>query len=122
MRNHRLPTITNSPHSPISGFARSTEKDDRRRRSPDQEPAKRPFDARQWAAMRPFAESLASVKTRQLVGKAGLKVTDQDDIKQQLLLYMIQRLHAHDRSRGIPEAFISMLIKTAVALLLRERR
>jgi hypothetical protein len=122
MRNHRLLTISNSPHSAISGFARSTEKDGRRRRSPDQEAAKPPFDARQWAAVRPFAESLASIKARQLVGKAGLKATDQDDIKQQLMLYVIERLHAHDRSRGIPEAFISMLMTTAVALLLRERR
>lgn len=121
MRN-RLPTNSNSPHSAISGVARNAEKDGRRRRSPDQEAAKRPFDAQQWAAVRPFAESLASIKARQLVGKAGLKATDQDDIKQQVLLYVIERLHAHDRSRGIPEAFVSMLISTAVALLLRERR
>jgi len=122
MRNYRQPTVLISPYSAISGLARSMEEQGRRRPGPDREAAKQPFDARQWAAVRPIAESLASIKASQLVGKAGLKVTDQDDIKQRLLLYVIEHLHAHDQSRGIPAAFVAMLITTAVAMLLRERR
>jgi hypothetical protein len=78
--------------------------------------------ARRWAEIGPFAESLAGSKARQIIGKAGLRRSDLEDIRQQLLLYVVEHLADYDRRRGAPEAHVTMLIKTAVAMLLRERR
>lgn len=79
-------------------------------------------DARRWAEIRPFAESLAGSKARQIIGKAGLRWSDLEDIRQQLLLYVVEHLADYDGRRGTPEAHVTMLITTAVAMLLRERR
>lgn len=74
--------------------------------------------ARRWAEIRPFAESLVGAKARQIIGKAGLRRSDLEDIRQQLLLYVVEHLAEYDRRRGTPEAHVTMLITTAVAMLL----
>jgi len=76
----------------------------------------------QWAEIRLFAESLACIKASQIVGKAGLRPSDVEDNRQQLLLYVISHLGDYDRRKGTQEAYATMLIMTAVALLLRDRR
>jgi hypothetical protein len=81
-----------------------------------------PVEPRQWAEIRVFAESLAGEKARQIIGKAGLRRSDLEDVRQQLLLYVVSHLPRYDPRRGTPEAHVTMLIKTAVALLLRGRR
>lgn len=69
-----------------------------------------------------FAESFAGEKARQIIGKAGLRRSDLEDVRQQLLLYVVSHLPGYDPRRGTPEAHVTMLLTTAVAMLLRERR
>lgn len=89
---------------------------------PGAQAVRRAVDPRQWAEIRLFAESLVGVKARQIIGKAGLRWSDLQDIRQDLLLYLVGRLSEYDRRRGPVEAHATMLITTAVAMLLRRRR
>lgn len=82
-------------------------------------PARRPL---QWQEVCEFAEWLAGIKASQIIGKAGLRRSDFEDVRQSLLLYVIEHLGEYDPRRGLPQAFASMLITTAVAMLLRRRR
>lgn len=45
-----------------------------------------------------------------------------EDVRQQLLLYLVGHVGDYDGRRGTPERHAAMLITTAVALLLRDRR
>ena len=69
-----------------------------------------------------YAERLASIKARQLVGKAGYTRSDRPDIEQELLLDLIERLPDYDSSRASRHTFIARVIDHKVASLLDYRR
>jgi RNA polymerase sigma-70 factor (ECF subfamily) len=68
------------------------------------------------------ARDLVRRKARRLVGRAGLKVQDRDDLEQELHLRVQQHLTAFDPARGDLRAFLWTLIEHAGANLLRDRR
>lgn len=77
---------------------------------------------RLWEEIRALAVWLAGRKARQIMGKAGLRPSDIEDVRQHLLMYVVEHLGAYDSRRGPPEVYVAMLITTAVAMLLRHRR
>lgn len=110
------PPILDSDDAPVRGSGSGA------RSHPDAQAVGPGVDARQWAEIRPFAESLVGVKARQIIGKAGLRWSDLQDIRQELMLYLVGRLGDYDQRRGPAEAHATMLVTTAVAMLLRRRR
>ncbi len=70
----------------------------------------------------PFVQNLIRKKTKQLVGKAGLRETDRDDIEQELILKLLQRLSKFDSRRGNRAAYCVTLIESQIATLLRDRQ
>lgn len=79
------------------------------------------IDPVRWAQVRPFAESLVAVKARQILGQAGFRQADLDDIRQDLLLRVLGQLDRHDPARGSLEALVTIVVDSAVKMMLRER-
>jgi len=65
-----------------------------------------------------YAIGRARFKARQLVGKHGFTESDVDDITQDLLVAVLERLPKYDRGRGGMKTFISTIIDRHLALLI----
>jgi RNA polymerase sigma-70 factor (ECF subfamily) len=58
----------------------------------------------------------------QIIGQAGFREQDREDLEQDLLLHVLRRLKSFDPAKGKPGAFVSMLVKRQRASILRDRR
>ncbi|UCC31266.1 MAG: sigma-70 family RNA polymerase sigma factor [Phycisphaerales bacterium] len=69
-----------------------------------------------------YAQSLIRFKARQLSRKPGFSRTDEDDVAQELKAHLLAQAHHFDPNRGTANTFAAQVIRTAVAMLLRDRR
>ncbi len=73
------------------------------------------------AVLTAYASSLIRVKTRQLSRKPGFRRSDEDDLVQELTIALIEKSHLFDPTRGAASTFADRVIRTKVAMLLRDR-
>jgi len=69
----------------------------------------------------PFTVTLIRIKAKQLCRRTDMSRSDLDDLQQEMRLYLLQKLHLFDPERGNLEAFVTNVINTCVAMLLRHR-
>lgn len=68
-----------------------------------------------------YARTLIRVKARQIVRRPGFSSSDSDDVEQDLFLHLLNQIQQFDPSRGSFNTFISRVVDSAVAMLVRER-
>ncbi len=61
-------------------------------------------------------------KARRLVGKQGISEEEAQDIEQELLLHLHEHLKDFDATRSPQDAFVSLLIRSRLLRILRDRR
>jgi len=69
----------------------------------------------------PFTATLIRIKAHQLCRRTDFSRSDYDDLKQDMLLYLLQKAHLYDSMRGSVEAFVTNAVNTWVGLHLRHR-
>lgn len=69
-----------------------------------------------------YAKSLIKYKARQLSRKTGFSRTDEKDIAQGLVLALLAKAHLYDSSRSSQNTFVDRVVRSAIAMLLRDRR
>lgn len=69
-----------------------------------------------------YARTIIRVKAKQLVRRPEFSKSDREDVEQELFLYLLARSSQFDSDRGSVNTFISRVVSTAVAMLVRERR
>lgn len=66
-----------------------------------------------------YARTLIRVKAKQIVRRPGFSRSDQPDIEQSLVVYLLEQVQHFDPSRASLNTFIARVIDSAVAMLLR---
>ena len=69
-----------------------------------------------------YALELVHHKARQLVGKAGYTQDDVDDIKQDLIVDLLERLSQFDPTKATYNTFVARLVERKISKLLRDRQ
>jgi len=69
-----------------------------------------------------YALELVHHKARQLVGKAGYTQDDVDDIKQDLIVDLLERLSQFDPTKATYNTFVARLVERKISNLLRDRQ
>ena len=67
------------------------------------------------------AESLVRFKARQLSRRADFGRADEEDLRQELWLYLLSQLHRFDPARGSHRTFVNQVVNSGVATILRSR-
>jgi DNA-directed RNA polymerase specialized sigma24 family protein len=70
----------------------------------------------------PTVAAIIRSKASRLVGRAGLRVQDRDDLVQQLTLHVLERQSRFDSARGTWAAFVWRLVEWHGENLIRARR
>ncbi len=70
----------------------------------------------------PTIQALIRRKARQLIGRAGFRADDREDIEQELHLLLLKRLTAFDPIRGPLERFVTRVLGRYGTNLLRRQR
>jgi DNA-directed RNA polymerase specialized sigma24 family protein len=68
-----------------------------------------------------YARTLIRVKAKQLVRRPDFSRSDQDDVEQDLVLHLLSQAEHFDPARGSLNTFISRVVDSAVAMLVRGR-
>jgi hypothetical protein len=66
-----------------------------------------------------YARTLIRVKAKQIVRRPGFSRSDQPDVEQNLVVYLLEQAQHFDPSRASLNTFIARVIDSAVAMLLR---
>ncbi len=61
-------------------------------------------------------------KARQLSRRSDFSPSDEDDLRQELWVYLLARIHHFDPERGSLRTFVSRVVNSAVATILRNRK
>ncbi len=69
----------------------------------------------------PFTITIIRIKAGQLCRRSDFSRSDYDELRQAMLLYLLEKAHLFDPARGNLEAFVTNAIKTWVAMELRYR-
>ena len=69
-----------------------------------------------------YAVKLVRMKSRQLCRQPGFSPDDQQDLEQELMIELAQRLPTHDPDRATHEAFITWVVLQKIADLIRSQR
>lgn len=69
----------------------------------------------------PFTVGFVQIKAAQLCRRSDFSRSDDDDLRQEMLLYVWKKAHLFDPARGNIEAFVTTAIKSWVAMELRRR-
>jgi len=69
----------------------------------------------------PYVRKLLSLKARQLCHKRGFSRCDQEDIEQELTVRVLRQAAKFDPSRSGVRTFIDRVVRSAAAMILRER-
>lgn len=69
-----------------------------------------------------YAQQLVPIKARQLIGRAGYRRADVEEIQQDLFLYLHVHTDDYDPQRGAVTTFIARLVDACIAMMLRDRR
>ena len=70
----------------------------------------------------PHAAKLIRKVAERLVGRAGLVEADRDDVEQDLAVALLLRLPRFDVGRASLDAFVTCIVKSAVATMLESRK
>jgi len=76
----------------------------------------------QFIVSDPFTVNFISFKARQLCRRSDFSRSDRPDLEQEMRLYLFQKAHLFDPTRGNIEAFVTNALKTWVAMELRYRK
>ena len=68
-----------------------------------------------------YALTLVHHKARQIVGKAGYTQSDVEDIEQDLILDLLERLPKFDAAKAKYSTFVTRLVERKISNLLRDR-
>ena len=68
-----------------------------------------------------YAAWLIRYKARQLIGSAGLTKSDLEDIEQELILDLLQRLPKYDSDKAGYKTFIARVVDHRIATIIEER-
>ena len=68
-----------------------------------------------------FALDMVNIKATQLVGKAGFTLDDIDDIKQEMILDLLERLAKYDPSKSNYKLFVTCVIDRKGQNMIRYR-
>ena len=69
----------------------------------------------------PFTVTFIRAKARQLCRRTDFSRSDDEELRQGMRLYLLEKAHLFDPARGNIEAFVTQMIKTWVAMQLRYR-
>lgn len=70
----------------------------------------------------PYVQTLLRVKARQVTRRAEFRGTDPRDIEQDLLIHVLQQAGKYDPSRSCVNTFISRVVDSAIAMMIRSRK
>jgi len=68
-----------------------------------------------------YAEILIRCKARQLIGKAGLTWNDVEDLEQELMLHLLERLPKFDPEVAARTTFVANIVERKISNILRDR-
>jgi len=68
-----------------------------------------------------YAAKLIRCKARQLVGKAGLTWNDVEDLEQELILHLLERLPKFDPEVAARTTFVAHVVERKISNILRDR-
>lgn len=69
-----------------------------------------------------YAVQIITYKARQLVGRAGFSESDREDIEQELMLDLLQRLPRYNPERSQRNTFISHVVDHRIATIIEARK
>jgi hypothetical protein len=69
----------------------------------------------------PFTTTYIRIKARQLCSRTDFSLTDDQDLRQEMRLHLIEKAHLFDPQRGNLEAFVTQCINSWVGMQLRYR-
>lgn len=72
-------------------------------------------------ALSDYAQQAIRISAKELIGKCGITKSDLEDIQQDMLLDLIQRLPQHDDRQWSVKTFISHVVKNRARNILRAR-
>jgi len=68
-----------------------------------------------------YTQRLIRIKARQMTIRPGFSRSDYDDLEQELACFLLQRVGRFDPGRASLETFVSRVVDSAVATILRDR-
>jgi RNA polymerase sigma-70 factor (ECF subfamily) len=68
-----------------------------------------------------YAARLIRIKARQLVGKAGFTEGDRNDLEQELIIDLLQRMHHFNPAKAKKTTFMTRIVERHIATLLEAR-
>jgi RNA polymerase sigma factor (sigma-70 family) len=68
-----------------------------------------------------YVQTMIRVKARQLIRRPGFSPSDQPDVEQDLVAVVLKEAHLFDPARGTVHTFISRVVKSAAAMIVRDR-
>lgn len=69
-----------------------------------------------------YALQVVRCKAMQLVGKAGYRQNDLEDIKQELIVHLLERLPRFDPAKASYNTFVARVVERKISNLLRDRQ
>jgi RNA polymerase sigma-70 factor (ECF subfamily) len=69
-----------------------------------------------------YAQSLIRVKARQLMRRTGFSRSDEEDLRQELTVRLVQYLPKFDPGRAGQNTFIARVVDSSVKMILRDRK
>ena len=69
-----------------------------------------------------YAVKLISRKARQLVGTAGFTKSDIEDLEQEMILDLLERLPKYDPDKAAQNTFVTRLVERKISKLIRDRK
>ncbi len=74
------------------------------------------------AVLTAYAKSLIRIKARQLARKPGFTRSDEEDLEQELAMFLLAKGHLFDPARASVNTFTDRVIMSKVAMIIRDRR
>ncbi|MGC9455231.1 MAG: hypothetical protein ACP5HU_10255 [Phycisphaerae bacterium] len=68
-----------------------------------------------------YVRTLISIKAHQLSRRPEFRASDRPDIEQDLAAQVLRKAHLYDPARSCPKTFITRVVETAAAMLVRQR-
>jgi RNA polymerase sigma-70 factor (ECF subfamily) len=73
-------------------------------------------------ALSDYAKSLIRYKARQLTRRPGFTEFDQEDLEQEMILDLLERLPKYDSSKATQNTFVARVIENKISKLIRYRK
>jgi RNA polymerase sigma factor (sigma-70 family) len=69
-----------------------------------------------------YVQKLITIKARQISKCPGFRLSEQEDLEQDLATHVLKRAHLFDPARGSANTFIARVVESAAAMVQRDRR